>query len=199
MEREEALQTLALLQRVVAQARDDTSLQNWGIIWMIHAATNGLGFILTGNLIAYGTPGPWVYVGLWCVVLVFNFTTIFLLKRGTGGTRSFIEAQIWNIWLGFIGAVALTGVVNHLGGWPLFALGPIIAVLSAFAFGMMGAVIGRVWYWVSALFVVVALGMAAYPQEQFLTLGCAWGGCQFVAGWFMHQAKKRREAAARLV
>ena len=36
MDREQAVEALQLLRRVVGQARDDTTLQNWGVIWMVH-------------------------------------------------------------------------------------------------------------------------------------------------------------------
>ena len=44
MDRAQAVEALELLRRVVGQARDDTTLQNWGVIWMLHGFTNGLGF-----------------------------------------------------------------------------------------------------------------------------------------------------------
>ena len=44
MNREEATQALELLRSVVSQARDDTALQNWGVIWIVHAVTNGAAF-----------------------------------------------------------------------------------------------------------------------------------------------------------
>ena len=53
MDREEATRALELLRQVVTQARDDTALQNWGRIWMIHAFTNGGGFVAT-NLLGTG-------------------------------------------------------------------------------------------------------------------------------------------------
>src|SRR4051794_3813521 len=51
MDREEAAQALELLSRVVRQARDDTAVQNWGAVWMVHGVTNGLAFAATGALL----------------------------------------------------------------------------------------------------------------------------------------------------
>ena len=56
MNREEANQALELIRRVVAQARDDTALQNWGVIWMLHSFVNGAAFAATNWLWTEGSP-----------------------------------------------------------------------------------------------------------------------------------------------
>src|SRR4051812_32988258 len=98
MEREEAIEALALLRRVVSQARDDTALQNWGAIWLLHAATNFCGFFATNLLLRAGHETPWPYAALWSAILTVNLGSIFLLKSSAAGVRSFIESQIWVIW-----------------------------------------------------------------------------------------------------
>jgi hypothetical protein len=135
MDRREATEALALLRKVVSQARDDTTLQNWGVIWMVHGVTNAAGFAATNVLMWRGYDRPLPYVILWACVLGFNIPSIFVLKSRTAGARSFIENQIWLIWLSFVAAVTLTAFVNHLSGFEVFTLGPMVAVLSAFAFG----------------------------------------------------------------
>jgi hypothetical protein len=203
MNREEATQALELLRKVVSQARDDTTLQNWGVIWILHAFTNGAGFVITNILLWKGFVEPWAYVALWGVILPVNIIAIFVLKSRKAGARTFIEAQIWAIWLSFVVAVVLTALVNHLSGFKVFTLGPIVAVLSAFAFAMMGSVMGRKWFWATAVFGVAALLMAFIPDWQFIILGVVWGSCQLVAGIVLHRAKLRRlavnPAEARLV
>lgn len=54
MNRDEAFEALEYLRRVVKETRDDSALQNWGVIWMVHAFTNGAGFALTGWLLDHG-------------------------------------------------------------------------------------------------------------------------------------------------
>lgn len=199
MDRQEATEALALLRTVVSQARDDTTLQNWGVIWMIHAVTNGGGFCFTNWMMWQNYDTPWPYVALWSVIVVINIGSIFLLKKQTAGTRTFIESQIWNIWNAYIVAVVLTGLINHIGGFRIFTLGPAIGVLTAYAFAMMGAVIGRVWYWLAGLFGVASLCMAAWPDWQFIILGVLFGICQFVAGLQMHRARLKQLQPPRVV
>jgi hypothetical protein len=194
MDREEATQALELLRKVVSQARDDTTLQNWGLIWMVHGVTNGAGFTATNVLMWKGYMTIWPYVALWACVLTLNFGAIFLLKSKSAGARTFIETQIWVIWLSFIGAVVLTALVNHLSGFKVFALGPIVSVLSAFGFAMMGGVMGKRWFWGAAIFGAATLAMALAPEWQFIILGGTWGIAQFAAGVLLHRAKLRRLA-----
>jgi hypothetical protein len=203
MNREEATEALALLRKVVSQARDDTTLQNWGAIWILHGITNGAGFTVTNLMLWKGYLEPWPYMALWACILTFNIGAIFLLKSRKAGARTFIENQIWAIWLTFIAAVGLTALVNHLRGFKVFTLGPIVAVLSCFAFAMMGSVMGRRWFVASLVFALSALAMTVAPDWQFIILGAVWGSCQLIAGILLHRAKLRRLATnpteARLV
>ncbi len=195
MDREEATQALELLRRVVSQARDDTTLQNWGVIWMFHGVTNAVGFIATNLLMWRGHVEPWPYVVMWGGILTVNIVSIFLLKSNSAGARTFIENQIWLIWLSFIVAVVLTALVNHLSGFKVFTLGPIVGVLSAFGFAMMGGVMGKRWFWGTVIFGVAAIAMALAPGWQFIILGATWGVLQVGAGVFLHRAKLHRLAA----
>jgi len=204
MNREEANQALELIRRVVAQARDDTALQNWGVIWMLHSFVNGAAFAATNWLWTEGhrTPGP--YALLWAGVLAFNITSIFVLKRGqSAGARSFIERQIWAIWTTFIVGMVLVALINWLLGLDRLFMPSVACVLFGTAFSMMGALMGRVWYAVAVGFALAALGMTQVPGHAFNLLGAAWFAAQFGGGFALHRARVRRLAAggagARLV
>src|SRR6476619_130092 len=122
MNREQATEALALLKRVVSQARDDTTLQNWGLLWVIHGLTNCAAFVATNLMLRAGwtTPGPFAL--LWTATLGINFLTIFALKSSSSGVRSFVENQIWVIWTSFIAASAMVCLLNYkLGLGELFA------------------------------------------------------------------------------
>jgi hypothetical protein len=202
MDREQAVEALELLRRVVGQARDDTTLQNWGVIWMIHGFTNGLGFIGTNVLMWRGYESPWPYVMLWAVILPVNMASIFLLKSHEAGAWTFFESMIWLIWTTFIGAALLASMANYLLGFHIDQLGLVVAVLSAYAFAMMGGMMGKRWFLGAALFALAALAVGAFPNWQFIILGLTWGIVQFVAGASLHAQRKRRlatGAAARLV
>jgi hypothetical protein len=199
MDREEASRALELLRTVVGQARDDTAMQNWGTIWIVHAFTNAGGFIATNLLLLHGFSARLTYVVMWAGIIGFNLGAIALLKSRRAGARTFVENQIWAIWSTFIGATALTALVNDLMGLPRFGLGPVIAILSAVGFASMGAVIGRRWWIGCAVFAAAAMAMAALPRWQFAILGVVWGVAQLAGGiWLSVERRKRLASGAPL-
>lgn len=196
MNREEATQALELIRRVVGQARDDTALQNWGVIWMLHALTNGGGFVATDWLWMQGHRGPGPYALLWSGLLAFNLLSIFFLQRGqTAGVRSFIERQIWSIWSTFVVGMVLLALLNYLLGLDRLFMPSVACLLFASAFSVMGALMGRVWYAAAAFFALAALGMTRVPEYSFTLLGALWFAVQFGGGLSLHVARRRRLAA----
>jgi hypothetical protein len=191
MNREEAARALAVLRSVVEKARDDTALMGWGRIWIVHAFTNGGAFIATDRLIAAGHLMSAPFIAMWAAVIAVDIASIFVLKRRRAGARTFIETQIWAIWLTFIGSVVAVGLINHLMGLKLFFLGPVIGVLSAFGFSMMGAVMGRRWYLGVLIFLGAAVAMAVFHTRQFLILGATWGLAQLAGGIWLELDRKK--------
>ncbi len=190
MERNEATEALALLRKVVDRARDDSALQNLGTIWMLHAVTNGGGFIAT-NLMMWENVIDWKpYAVMWGAIVVVNIGLILLLRR-RAGTRSFVDKIIWAIWSTFIAAVMLLAVLNQLMGLTVGRLAPVVAIMAAMGFCTMGAVIGRSWYFPATLLAAGSVAMVGYPHYMFIILGVLWGGCQFTAGVILERAKRR--------
>jgi hypothetical protein len=196
MNRDEAFEALEYLRRVVKETRDDSALQNWGVIWMVHAFTNGAGFAFTGWLLDHGrrTPGP--YIVLWTAILAANLTSIALLRRRRAGARSFVETQLWAIWTAFVGAVAVSAFLNYLLGLDRLFLGPVIAVLAAVAFASMGSLMGNHWYGVAVLFLLTAFVMSLLPAYQFYILGAVWLATKFSVGLLLDRSRRERESAA---
>ena len=195
MDREEATRALELLTKVVAQARDESSLQNWGAIWICNGISNATGFVLT-QVFFWHSCGPLHFAVLWATILSVNLTTIFVMKRGqSAGTRTFIENQIWAIWTAFIVGAVVVAFLNLILGLDRLFAGPVMCVLAAFAFSQMGAVMGRRWYAMSAVFVTAALVAAAEPAWQFVVLGVLWCVVQSGAGVVLLLERRRRLAA----
>jgi hypothetical protein len=194
MNRDEAIEALELLRSVVGKARDDTAVQNWGVIWMLHGVTNGAGFVATSWLLGQGHRTPAPYLMLWLPIMAFNLASIPVLKRRRTGVRSFVETQIWAIWTAFTFAVVLMAYLNYFMGPDRIFLGPAIAVLAAVAFSSMASIVGRAWFGAAGLFVVLAVVMSFLPDIQFLLLGIAWVVTKVTAGWMLHRARRRRLA-----
>ena len=204
MERNEAAEALALLRTVVDRARDDSALQNWGIIWMLHGITNGGGFIAT-NLMLWEQIQNWrPYAVMWSCIVTLNIGIILLLRK-KAGTRSFVDHAIWAIWTTFIGAVILLAVINQMLGLTVGFLAPVVAIMASMGFCTMAAVISRGWYFPAALFATAGMVMSlpGVRHYQFIILGVLWCGCQVASGVVLERAKRRalseRDAPPRLV
>src|SRR5262245_49129843 len=197
MDRAEALAALDLLRRVVSQARDDTALQNWGMVWIVSGLTNAAGFALT-NVLAWTVEPlrPLPFALLWTIVLGFNLGVIFVVRDRSAGARTFFEGQIWAIWTTFIAAGVLVAVVNAMLGLDVLFIGPVLAILAAVAFASMGAIFTRTFFAFSAVFAATALLMALAPRWQFFLFGAVWGLFQSGAGVQLHREKLRRLRAS---
>lgn len=197
MDRDQAASTLELLRKVVSKARDDTALQNWGLIWMCSAVSNGVGFEGTHYLLTTRHLSPKPYVILWSVVFLFNGLFIGTLKGRAQGAPSFIEKQVWNIWNTFIGGMVLVALVNYLLGLSTLLFMPAVAsVLAAMTFSIMGAIMGRAWYVAAGVWAAVSLGMCFAPDHQFAIFGALWSLTQFTGGALLHRAKLRSQRTA---
>ncbi len=194
MERNEATEALALLRRVVDRARDDSALQNWGVIWILHAFTNGIGFVVTDVLLWNGVAARAAYAGMWAGILAVNFLTIFLFRR-RAGARSFVERMIFSIWTTFVAAIVLLAILNEMLGLPIGFLAPVVAVFAAVGFSMMAAVLHPLWFVPAAAFAGASVVMALFPGWQFVLLGVLWFACQLAAGLVLERIKRRRLAA----
>jgi len=115
---------------------------------------------------------------LWTIVIGVGFGARALLGRGRAGVRSFVDAQLWSIWITFIAAVSLVAILNHAMGLKAVFLGPVIGVLMAVAFASMGSLMHRRWFAIAGVFTVTAIAMALFPAAQFVILGAVWGLAQ---------------------
>lgn len=197
MDRDEAADALKVLRRVAAQARDDTAVQNWGLIWLFSGVSNGAGFMGTHIFMSRGDLQPPRYIALWSVVFVLNGVWILLFKKKHRGAPSFLERQLWSLWNVLILAMAATAVVNYLLGLSVMLFVPTVCcILAAMTFATMGSLMGRAWYALAALWAVMAFVTAAMPRAQFALFALLWTVTQSGAGALLHRAKLASQRAS---
>lgn len=192
MDREEAEDALAMLRKLASKTRDDTALQNWGLIWMCSAVTNGSGFFATHLLMARGRFEPLPYVVLWSAVFLFNGLFIIFLKGKSpkGSAPSFIDKQTLAIWNTFVLGMALTALINYLLGIQVMLFMPAVAsILAAMTFSIMGSIMGRGWYAPAMLWALMAIVLALLPKAQFAIFAVMWALTQGTGGALLHRAK----------
>jgi hypothetical protein len=185
-----------MLRLVVAPPRDDTALQNWGIIWMLSSLSNGAGFLATHVLLSRGEFGVKPYLAVWAIVFTLNGAFMVFLKKKSAGPRSFIERQIWSIWNTCIAGMGLAAVVNYLMGLSTMLFMPAVTcIVAAMTFSIMGALMGRWWYLPAGVWAALAIVLALLPRMQFALLAPMWTITQGGAGLLLHRARLRAEAA----
>jgi hypothetical protein len=192
MDREEAARALELLRKVTAKARDDTALENWGLIWVFSAFSNGAGFAGTQALFSRGESTPWPFAGLWALVLTVNGLIIAKLRRKNASSGSFIERQIWSLWTIFVVALILLAILNYiLGLRPLF-MAPVACLMAAMIFAAMAPIMGKVWYIPTALWATLAVAVALVPSYPFALIAVAWFFTQGTAGVLLDRRRRQR-------
>lgn len=196
MDRENAAQALTMLRKVVAQARDDTALENWGLIWVLSSFSNTAGFFATQYLFSAGDRRAWPYAALWVGVLAVNGAFIAVLKRSQSRVRTFIEKQIWSLWTALIVAMGASAIVNYLMGLDRLFMPAVASLFTGFTFAAMGGMMGQVWFAPAAGWVLFAFVMAVFPRWQFGLFGVAWFLTQFTGGFLLHRSKLRRAGGA---
>ncbi len=194
MDREQATDALLVLRKLGSKTRDDTALQNWGLIWICSSFTNGAGFFGTHVLLARETFSPLPYVLLWTLVFAANGAFIVFLKGKSSGAPSFIDRQTFALWNTLIVAMALTAVVNYLLGVRVMLFMPAVAcIVAAMTFSAMGSMMGRAWYAPAGVWAAMAIVLALRPKEQFAIFAVLWTLTQGTGGALLHRAKRRLE------
>ena len=195
MDREEAARALELLRKVAAKARDDTAMENWGLIWMLNAFSNGAGFAGTHLLFDRGETTPWPFAGLWALVLAVNGLTILKFRRKNEASGSFVERQIWSLWTIFVVALTVTAVINYIMGLQHLFMPSMASLLAAVIFAAMAPIMGRAWYIPAGLWVALSLVIAALPRMQFALIAAAWFLTQGTAGFLLDRSRRLRRGA----
>lgn len=195
MDREEAARALELLRKVAEKARDDTALENWGLIWILSAFTNSTGFAGTHIFFARGETTPWPFAGLWAVILAVNGLIILKFRRKNAASGSFVEKQIWSLWTILVVALILAALINYLMGLQTLFMPAVASLLVAVVFAAMAPIMGNAWYFPAVFWAGLSLVMASMPRMQFALLAGAWFVTQGTAGVLLNRQRHRRLSA----
>ena len=177
--------------RVFRETHHATVLENWGLLWMWHAAvllvlcfiTNWLQ-LRQSHWPAMST--PWPYVALWGGGLVV-WAPIFWAVRHRAGPVTAVERQIAHAWGGSIVAVILLFCLEALLGLPVLQLSPVLGLISGMVFIVKaGTLAGAFYVHATALF-SVSLVMAFLQYHQWPygvgLFGIVSAATFFLPGW----------------
>ena len=188
-----------ILSRAFRETHHAVVLQNWGLLWMWHAAVVFAMSVLTNVLLLCDVKSRWVYPGLW-VVLLGIWAACFWSLRRRAGPITFVERQIAHTWAGSM--IASTGlyVVEWALDLKVLSLSPVLGLISGMVFLVKASILsGRFYIQAVAMFltgvVMSLIPLWPIPDLRLALFGVVSGLSFFVPGWKYH--RQRREATVR--
>ncbi|MGC1276517.1 MAG: serine/threonine protein kinase, partial [Planctomycetaceae bacterium] len=163
-------------------------LENWGVLWMWHAAALLILCLITNALQLSGVSSRWPYLLLWTAGLGV-WALIFWTLRRRAGPVTFVERQIAHAWAGSLVCSTLLYLVEALLGLDVLTLSPVLALVSGMIFLMKAAILSGLFYLPAAALFAVAPLMALWPRliagpNLAITLfGVVSAACFFLPGW----------------
>lgn len=177
--------------RVFRETHHATVLENWGVLWMWHAAVLVVLCFVTNWLHLQqtrwpATATPWPYVTLWGGGLAV-WAPIFWAVRHRSGPVTAIERQIAHAWGASIVAVIMLFTVEELLGLPVLTLSPVLGLISGMVFVIKAGILAGTFYIHAGALFAVAVAMAILQQQQWpygiSMFGIVSAATFFLPGW----------------
>jgi len=186
-----------LARRLLGETHHAAVLENWGALWMMHAAALLVFYGLTNWLTYRGVTARWPYVGLFTVGLG-AWAAVFWHLRRRGGPVTFVERLLAHVWAAGVIGINLLFFVEWLLGLPVLALAPLLPVINGSLFVIQGGFLAGSFYVQAALIYLTIFPMVRYPAFGPLLFGVVSALCFFATGLKFHRRRRlsRRLAAA---
>jgi serine/threonine-protein kinase len=190
-----------VMARVFRETHHAIVLENWGLLWMWHAAVILVMCLVTNWLHTKRADWPecaqpWPYLLLWGGGLAL-WAPIFWMLRHRIGPVTAVERQIAHVWGGSVAAVILLFVVESLLGLPVLTLSPVLGLIGGAVFVAKAGILSGLFYLQAAAMFATALAMAELQRR-----GLDWGislyglvsaAAFFLPGWkYYHQSRAGR-------
>jgi hypothetical protein len=190
-------QLTQVVARVFRETHHATVLENWGLLWMWHAAVILVMCLVTNWLhlqskIWPACAQPWPYLLLWGGGLAL-WAPIFWKLRHRIGPVTAVERQIAHIWGGSIAAVVLLFVVESLLGLPVLTLSPVLGLIGGAVFVAKAGILSGLFYLQAVAMFATALVMAVM-QRRGIDYGTSLYGLISAAAFFLPGWKYYRQS-----
>jgi len=173
-------------------------LENWGLLWMWHAAVLVI-LCITTDLMKYaGIDSRLPYVGLWTLGLG-TWAAIFWNLRRRAGPVTFVERQIAHVWAASMGCSTALFGIEWLMGLPVLTLSPVLALFAGAVFIAKAGILSGEFYIPGVLLYLSAIPMALFPQVSPTIFGLVSGGAFFFSGLKFHLLQRRNRTKRQLL
>ncbi|MCA9089579.1 MAG: serine/threonine protein kinase [Planctomycetaceae bacterium] len=164
-------------------------LENWGLLWMLHAAVLLVLCIVTDVIHAQGGVSRWPYMLLWIVGLG-TWAIVFWNLRHRAGPVTFVERQIAHIWAASMACSSALYGVEALLKLPPLTLSPVLALIAGSVFVAKAGILSGEFYIHAIVLFLTAIPMALFPQFALTIFGVVSALSFFLPGLKFHQIKK---------
>ena len=191
-----------VIARVFRETHHATVLENWGLLWMWHAAVLLVICVSTNVMHASRVrwpefARPWPYLALWGGGLAIWAPIFWTLRRRIGPVTA-VERQIAHVWAGSVIAVVLLFVVESLLGLPVLTLSPVLGLISGAVFVAKAGILSGLFYFQAAALFATSLAMALLQRQGsdvgITVYGVVAAAAFFLPGWkYYRQSRAARE------
>src|SRR6476659_6594862 len=172
-------------------------LENWGLLWILHAAVLVVLCLVTNAFQLGGLDSRWPYVALWTVGLG-TWASIFWNLRHRSGPITFVERQIAHVWAASMIVDTLMYAIEYQLELPVLTLSPMLGPVGGAVFLMKAAILSGVFYIQAVALCLTGLVMAWLQKQTVLpNLGLSVFGivsalCFFIPGWKYYRLARNK-------
>ena len=164
-------------------------LENWGLLWMLHACVLLVLCIATDVAHYQGVENRLFYVGVWGIGLG-TWAIIFWKLRHLSGPVTFVERQIAHVWAASMACSSSLYGVEYLLNLPVLKLSPVLALIAGSVYVVKAGILSGEFYVHAVLLFLTAIPMALFPSIGLTIFGVVCAGTFFVSGLKFYQLKR---------
>jgi serine/threonine-protein kinase len=184
-----------VLSRAFRPTHHAAVLENWGLLWMLHAAVIFVLCITTDILKAEHVRSRIPYFVLW-VLGLGAWAVIFWNLRRRAGPVTFVERQIAHVWAASMACSSALFGVEWLLRLPVLTLSPVLALIAGAVFIVKAGILSGEFYVHAVAIFLAAIPMALFPQFALTIFGLVSGGAFFLSGWKFHRQRRSHQKRA---
>lgn len=148
--------------------------ENHGLVYTLVGWEHWIACAAANYLIEMMPVPAWLHIVPWLVWSIVALLTFRLVRGRSLGACSPLATRITLMWFAFFLLAGSVVALNWLAGLPLFMVLPVLAILAAFAFGVLAILVSRRFLPAVLLMVAAGFAIALMPSVGFLLYGTAW-------------------------
>jgi serine/threonine-protein kinase len=185
-----------ILTRAFRETHHANVLENWGLLWILHAAVLLVLCVITNGFQLSGVASRWPYIGLWTIGLG-SWAVIFWNLRRRSGPITFVERQIAHVWAGSMIVDTFMYAIEWQLGLPVLTLSPVLGPVSGSVFLVKAAMLSGKFYVHAVVLCLTGLAMAWLQRQSYVpnvgltVFGVVSSLCFFLPGWKYYRQVRR--------